>query len=90
MKNILFLAYHFPPVGGAPVQRSLHFVRYLLEEGYRSIVISGPDKSRERYTPEDQHLVDKIPKDIPVYKVEVKEPLERKGISRKLQNFFFT
>ena len=32
---------------------------------------------------------DKISIVVPVYKVEVKEPLERKGISRKLQNFLF-
>ena len=89
MKNILFLAYHFPPVGGAPVQRSLHFVRYLLDEGYRSVVISGPDKSMDRYTPEDQHLVNKIPKNTPVYKVGNREPLRKKGFSRKLQNFLF-
>ncbi len=87
MENILFIAYHFPPVGGAPVQRSLKFVSYLLGEGYRSIVISGPSKSKERYTPQDLKLINEIPPNISVSRVESEEPPERRGVIRRLQRF---
>lgn len=86
MINVLFLAYHFPPVGGAPVQRSLNFVRYLLNYDYRALVVAGPGKTQEEFTPQDQKLVDQIPPEVPIYRVETKEPLERKGIFHKLQS----
>lgn len=86
MKNILFIAYHFPPTGGAPVQRTLSFVRHLLHLGYFPVVITGPKKSHERFTPQDHKLVDEIPTNVPVYRVDTSEPLERKGIARKIQN----
>lgn len=41
-KRVLFLAFHFPPEGGAGVQRSVKFVRYLREFGYESVVVTGP------------------------------------------------
>jgi glycosyltransferase involved in cell wall biosynthesis len=41
MKNVLFVAYRFPPCGGTPVQRPLKFVKYLPEFGYRPIVLTG-------------------------------------------------
>ena len=30
-KRLLYIAYHFPPVGGSGVQRALKFVKYLLQ-----------------------------------------------------------
>ena len=42
MKRALVIAYHFPPVGGAGVQRAVKFVRYLPELGYEPVVLTGP------------------------------------------------
>ena len=41
MRRVLFLAYHFPPIGGAGVQRSVKFVRYLPSFGYEPLVVTG-------------------------------------------------
>ena len=42
MIPVLYLAWHFPPVGGAGVQRSLMFARYLPEYGVQPVVLTGP------------------------------------------------
>ena len=40
MKNVLFISYYFPPIGGAGVQRSVKFVKFLPEFGWRPIVLT--------------------------------------------------
>jgi glycosyltransferase involved in cell wall biosynthesis len=53
MIPVLFIAYHFPPVGGAGVQRSQKFVHYLPGEGFLPIVVTGPGPSGDRWSPND-------------------------------------
>lgn len=40
-RRVLFIAYNFPPHGGAGVQRSLKFVKYLPEFGWEPLVITA-------------------------------------------------
>ncbi|MCB0037797.1 MAG: hypothetical protein KDE51_27380, partial [Anaerolineales bacterium] len=40
MRRVLFIAYNFPPHGGAGVQRSLKFVKYLPDFGWQPLVVS--------------------------------------------------
>src|SRR4051812_41139414 len=59
-RRVLVCAYFFPPLGGAGVQRTLKFVRYLADFGWRSTVVS----TRSRiYGTHDPNLVDEIPAD---------------------------
>ena len=44
-RNVLFICYSFPPVGGAGVQRSVKFVKYLPNEGWRPIVLTVQNPS---------------------------------------------
>lgn len=39
MKNVLFIVYYFPPMGGSGVQRPLKFIKYLRDYGWNPIVI---------------------------------------------------
>lgn len=39
MKNVLFILYYFPPMGGSGVQRPLKFIKYLREYGWNPIVL---------------------------------------------------
>jgi glycosyltransferase involved in cell wall biosynthesis len=58
VRRALVIAYFFPPLGGAGVQRTLKFVRYLPERGWRSTVVS----TRSRiYGTHDPSLVREIP-----------------------------
>ena len=39
MKNVLFIVYYFPPMGGSGVQRPLKFIKYLRKFGWNPIVL---------------------------------------------------
>jgi hypothetical protein len=56
MTRVLFLAYHFPPLGGAGVQRSVQFVRRLPAHGYQPVVVTGPGDADGPWTPLDATL----------------------------------
>lgn len=56
MKKLLYFAYYFPPQGGAGVQRSLKFVRYLPDFGWRPSVVTA----RADYWMEDRSLLAEI------------------------------
>ena len=74
MRRALFLAYHFPPTGGAGVQRSVKFVRYLHELGWECIVVTGPGSSGARWTPEDKTLASEVPPSTTVLRIPSPPP----------------
>ena len=58
MKRVLYLAYHFPPIGGGGVQRQLKLVRYLHDYGWQPTVITGPATASQSLDPgrsDDDH-----------------------------------
>lgn len=56
MKKVLFIAYYYPPLGGAGVQRITKFVRYLPNYGYTAVLVAGTGNEDNR-TPVDDTLV---------------------------------
>jgi glycosyltransferase involved in cell wall biosynthesis len=58
VKRVLLVSYHFPPIGGAGVQRNVAFARLLPEFGYRPVVLTGPGGGSQRWTPVDETLSD--------------------------------
>lgn len=58
MKNLLFISYFFPPMGGSGVQRSMYFAKYLPDFGYRPIVIQGGP--RPQGGPTDESLLEEL------------------------------
>jgi glycosyltransferase involved in cell wall biosynthesis len=67
--RVLFIAYFFPPVGGAGVQRALSFAKYLPAEGILPTVVTGPTSMDDHWAPEDSTLVHAIPSRVPVHRV---------------------
>jgi glycosyltransferase involved in cell wall biosynthesis len=67
---VLFLAWYFPPVGGAGVQRSLKFARFLPEHGVRPVVLAGPAAQGSRWAPADASLAAEVPPDLVVLRAE--------------------
>jgi glycosyltransferase involved in cell wall biosynthesis len=57
-RRVLMLAYLFPPIAGAGVQRTLKFVRYLEPLGWRATVVSTRSRA---YGTRDTSLVADIP-----------------------------
>lgn len=47
MKNVLLVAYCFPPAAGPAVQRSAKFAKYLPEFGYRPVVLTAAEEEIE-------------------------------------------
>jgi glycosyltransferase involved in cell wall biosynthesis len=54
--RVLYLAYYFPPLGGAGVQRAVKFARYLPEFGFEPVLVTGSGIERGRYAPLDASL----------------------------------
>jgi glycosyltransferase involved in cell wall biosynthesis len=72
--RVLFLAYHFPPVGGAGVQRPTRFVRYLPDFGYEPVVVTGPGAAEGRWTPRDDTLESDVPPGTAIHRISATEP----------------
>ena len=79
--QILLVAYHFPPIGGAGAQRSAKFARYLPEFGVRPVVVAGPAGASGRWEPTDRGQTAEIPDDTPIYR-PVDDPPELARPSR--------
>lgn len=79
MPRLLFLAYHFPPVGGAGVQRSVKFVRYLPEHGWEPVVVTGPLGSIGDSYLTDETLGHELPAALDVHRLAGPEPLSGRG-----------
>lgn len=58
MKRLAYVAYFFPPTGGAGVQRTVKFVRYLPDHGWNPTVITV---AAAHYWMEDPSLLAEIP-----------------------------
>jgi len=66
MKNVLFIAYYFPPMGGAGVQKSIKFVKYLKAYDYNPIVLTvKPVYARWI---KDKSLIKEIPEGTIIYR----------------------
>jgi glycosyltransferase involved in cell wall biosynthesis len=57
-RRVLVLAYFFPPVGGAGVQRTLKFVKYLTQFGWEATVVSTRSRA---YGARDESLLADVP-----------------------------
>ena len=71
-KKVLFIAYHFPPIGGSGVQRSIKHVKYLPEFGYEPIVVTVKSGHNFAY---DYSLLDEIPENTKIYRSNSGETL---------------
>lgn len=63
MKKVLVIAYHYPPVGGGGVFRTLKFTKYLPQFGFRPYVLTVKNSM---YTPKDPTLVKEISPEVKV------------------------
>lgn len=70
-RRVLLVSYHFPPVGGAGVQRPAKFVRYLPEFGWDVTVLQAENPSVPLIDPS---LLDELPPDTVLVKARTLEP----------------
>lgn len=86
MKRVLLLAYYFPPIGGAGVQRAVKFARYLPDFGFEPIVVTGPGQTGSRWTPLDASLADEIGS-VRVVRIAGPEPGQSRGAAARLERW---
>jgi glycosyltransferase involved in cell wall biosynthesis len=65
--GVLMVAYYFPPMGGAGVQRTLKFIKYLPEYGWQPYVLTVRDGLRLH----DSSLADEIPEGVTVIRTAI-------------------
>jgi len=70
-KRVLLVSYHFPPVGGAGVQRPAKFARYLPEFGWDVSVLQAENPSVPLLDPS---LLDELPSETLIVKARTFEP----------------
>lgn len=73
LKQILIIAYYFPPSGGSGVQRVLKFAKYLPENGWQPTILTV-DPAYAAYPDYDESLVEEVPKDIRVVRTRSWDP----------------
>jgi glycosyltransferase involved in cell wall biosynthesis len=64
MKKVLVIAYHYPPLGGGGVFRTLKFTKYLLQFGFRPYVLTVKNPM---YATKDPTLVKEIPSEARIF-----------------------
>jgi glycosyltransferase involved in cell wall biosynthesis len=77
--TVLFIAYFFPPMGGAGVQRTLKFVKYMPGFNINPIVICA---SEEGYV-SDQTMLREIPQQVDIYRITSRTFLSRLKASKQ-------
>ena len=78
-RKLLIITFHFPPMAGAGVFRTLGFVRHLPRFGWQSVVVAPPRFSLE---PVDAALLGRVPPETAVYRVPYPEGSIGKVIHR--------
>ncbi len=73
MKHVLIVTYYFPPSGGPGVQRVLKFTQYLLEFGWRPVILTVRDAD---YPARDESLLQEIPSEAIVFRTPILEPYD--------------
>lgn len=84
MTRILVLAYHYPPLGGAAVQRN-RLVDRLPALGFEPAVITGTGRSDGRWAPADPTLGDGSSPGIEVLRAAAPEPAPSSGLRRQFE-----
>jgi len=75
MKSVLFLAYYYPPMGGAGIQRVVKFIRYLPDYGYVPVAVAGTGREDKRISNDDT-LLSQV-ESATTYRVELTEREKR-------------
>jgi hypothetical protein len=84
---MILIAYHFPPEGGAGVQRSAKLARFLPECGWQPVVITRSAAPADRWSPRDHTLDDELPDEVLVKRVETSAPAFSRGWRKRAERW---
>lgn len=79
-KNILYIAYYFPPLAGSGVQRTLKFIKYLPMYNKLPIVVTVKEGHNFAY---DKDMIKEVPDSVKIYRSNSGETL---WLRNKIEN----
>jgi len=85
--KVLFIAYHFPPFGGAGAQRSAKLVRYLPEHGVQPLVVTRPLSAESRWSPVDVSQEADVPVGTSIYRGSLPGPPRPSPLRGRLERW---
>ena len=71
MHRVMMVAYHFPPVGGVGVERTLKHATYLPDDGWEAVIVAP---SHSAYRIVDPASIERIPAGLEVHRAPTVEP----------------
>lgn len=77
------LAYYFPPLGGAGVQRTVKFLKHLPSLGYEAVVVTGPKAGTVDWAPPDPTLAAEVPASTSVIRIASPPPTATPETARR-------
>lgn len=86
MKKVLIIANEFPPMGGAGVQRTTKFVKYLPSFGLEPIVVTKEHVGNLT----DNSLLEDLPNNLKVYSLKPYDTVNKKGLLKLPYKFLGT
>jgi len=87
VRRVLFLAYYFPPHGGAGAQRTVKFLKHISAHGYEAVVIAGPEATTLSWAPRDWTLAADVPAGTEIRRVSGPEPTVRSGWGGRMERW---
>lgn len=81
MKNLLFIAYYFPPMGSSGVQRPFKLVKYLPELGWNPIILAPEPGIYHQFDSSLYHELEAL--ELTVYRVKGNTPFHLFGGTQK-------
>ncbi len=81
MKNVLFIIYYFPPMGGSGVQRPLKFAKYLKEFGWNPIILCPEPGAYQFFDESLEKELDSL--NLEIHRVKAKTPFHKLGGGKK-------
>lgn len=83
-KRCLIVAYYFPPSGGGGVQRIVKMTKYLSRQDWKFTVITANENLKT--LPSDQTLLNDIPPDLQIRRVDVDLAGDKRGLLRSFSS----
>ncbi len=76
MKNVLMIAYYFPPSGVSGIYRTMRFIKFLPACGWRPVVLTLRPDAYEAGEPRDDSLYERLPRELTVIRMTELRVLE--------------
>lgn len=87
-EKILFIAHHFPPLGGPGVTRAMHFARELTAMGYELHVLTVTIEDIESGSyPPDYSLLEELPDNLHIHRISIRYPQKFRNAMIRLRIF---